>query len=101
MGVLDHNLGSETVDITGWTLSDNSYKKLLLDNVLTDPNERIMHPGESVAIKDISPVQLSNNQDIIMLCDSTGARIDRVNYNKRMVQSGKPVVFLSPRDTLT
>ncbi|MDP2203785.1 MAG: DNA/RNA non-specific endonuclease [Methylicorpusculum sp.] len=94
------NLGNEIVDISGWTLSDNSNKKLLIDNVLTDPTRRIMNPGESVVIKDVSPLQLSNNQDVIMLCDANGARIDRVTYLKHMVRTGKPVLFLTPRDTL-
>jgi endonuclease G len=59
-----------------------------------------MNPGESVVIKDVSPLQLSNNQDVIMLCDANGARIDRVTYLKHMVRTGKPVLFLTPRDTL-
>lgn len=94
------NLGREIVDISGWILSDNSNKKLSIDSVLTEPSDRIMNPGQSVTIKGLNPVQLSNSQDIIMLSDASGARIDRVTYNKRMVRTGRPVIFLSPRDTL-
>ena len=94
------NLGSETIDLSGWTLSDNSDKKLVLDTVLRDAAARVLAPGESVVVKGLEPLQLANKGDIIKLYDAEGARIDWVNYTKPMVQSGKPVLFLSPRNTL-
>ena len=94
------NLGSETIDLTGWVLSDNSDKRVVIDTVVSDPTARVLDPGESIVVKGLEPVKLGNNGDIIKLFDADGARIDWVNYTKAMVRSGKPVVFLSPRNTL-
>ena len=87
------NLGNTTVDINGWKLVDNSNKTRVIDNI-------VLAPGESAVINNVLPLQLGNNGDVIKLFDVNGARIDWVNYSKRMVRNGKPVVFLSPRDTL-
>ena len=94
------NLGSDTIDISGWTLSDNSDKKLDINRVLTDSCARLIDPGESVVIKGIDPLKLANTKDVIKLYDANGARLDWVNYTKNMVKSGKVVSFLSARDTL-
>ena len=94
------NLGSDTIDLSGWALSDNSDKRLVLDAVVVDPASRVLGPGESLVVKGLEPLMLGNNGDIIKLYDADGARIDWVNYTKPMVSSGKPVVFLSPRSTL-
>ena len=87
------NLGSDMVDLNNWTLWDNSDNAYTIKNVKLDP-------GESVVIKQISPIQLSNTGDVIKLFDSAGSRIDWVNYTKRMVEKGVPVSFLQPRETL-
>ena len=81
-------------------LKDNNQNaELVLDqNVLKSSN--MLQPGQSVVINPVLPLQLSNDGDIIKLWDKDGNRIDWVNYTERMVQEGKPVVFLSPRDTL-
>ena len=94
------NLGSESIDLSGWELSDNSDKRLLVDHRVTDAVQRKLDPGQSVVVKDLRPLQLGNKGDIIKLFDKSGARIDWVNYTKAMVESGTPVVFLSPRNTL-
>lgn len=94
------NLGSEEIDLTGWTLSDNSDKRLLIDAVIGDPTFRVLGPGESIVVKGLEPLKLGNKGDIIKLYDADGARIDWVNYTKAMVHEDKPVVFLSPRSTL-
>ncbi len=72
----------------------------LINNVLTDESKRILHSGESVVIKGLEPLKLSNSKDVIKLYDASGARIDWVSYTKKMVQSGKLITFLSARDTL-
>jgi endonuclease G len=95
------NLGSDVIDISGWTLSDSSNRTLLIDNLLVDPQTRVMNPGESVMLNDVSPILLSNTKGVITLFDANGARIDRVIYHQHMVRTGKPVVFLTPRDTLS
>lgn len=87
------NLGASVVDLTGWTLVDNSDKKCTIANTS-------LSPGESAIIHNVKPLLLSNTGDVIKLFDGRGARIDWVNYTERMVSSGKPVVFLQPRDTL-
>lgn len=87
------NLSSETIDLTGWSLSDNSDKRLVIDSVVIDPRR-------SIIVKGLEQLKLGNNGDIIKLYDIDGARIDWVNYKKSMVHSDKPVVFLSPRSTL-
>lgn len=87
------NLGNTEVDLSGWKLVDNSEKTRIIDSI-------VLAPGESAVINNVLPLQLGNNGDVIKLFDAQGARIDWVNYSKRMVREGKPVVFLSPRDTL-
>jgi endonuclease G len=94
------NLGSQAIDLTGWALSDNSDKRLVIDTVVGDPASRVLGPGESIVVKGLKPLRLANTGDIIKLYDADGARIDWVNYTKPMVRSGEPVVFLSPRSTL-
>jgi len=93
------NMGSEAVDLTGWTLSDNSNNRFQIDAVLQE-GERLLEPGMAVKISLDTQVKLGNEGDVIKLHNSNGARIDWVNYTKRMVSSGKLVNFLSPRDTL-
>jgi endonuclease G len=87
------NLGGENVNLNDWYLENNSGASRHLTNLT-------LEPGQSVVIKDIAPITLVNKGDIIKLFNANQERIDWVNYTKRMVQSGKPVVFLSPRDTL-
>lgn len=94
------NLGSEAVDLSGWQLSDNSDKRLTIDEVVADPGSRMLSPGESIIVRGLEPLRLGNSGDIIKLHDSSGARIDWVNYSRQMVRSGRPVVFLTPRSTL-
>ncbi len=93
------NMGGEAVDLSGWTLSDNSKKVLPLNNVVP-AHARIIQPGEARVIHPIDPLKLSNKKDLIVLRDADNARIDRVDYLPHMVEPGKPVLFLTPRDTL-
>ncbi|CAM2009103.1 DNA/RNA non-specific endonuclease [Acanthopleuribacter pedis] len=93
------NMGSETVDLTGWTLTDNSQKTIKLDQTrLADGST--LKPGESRVIRQLGEIKLSNKKDLIILKDRDGARVDRVDYLPHMVKPGKPVLFLTPRDTL-
>ena len=93
------NLGAEEVDLSAWTLSDNSNQSLLIGE-RAGGDEARLKPGESLVVNPVTPLRLSNERDVIKLYDGDGARIDWVNYNKKMVVAGKPVLFLSPRDTL-
>ena len=94
------NFSGNAVDISGWTLEDNSAKKLNINDVLTDSAKRVLQPGESRVIGPLEPLMLSNIKDVIKLYDGDNARIDWVNYGEHMVKSGEPVLFLSPRDGL-
>lgn len=87
------NLGAVDVDLTDWTLSDNQDKPVTIGKVL-------LAPGESVVVKQLGSIQLNNKGDVIKLFDNQENRIDWVNYTEKMVISGAPVLFLSPRDTL-
>ncbi len=93
------NLGENEIDISGWKLADNS-ASISIDKVVTEPAARKLLPGQSVVIGPVSPIQLANDGDVIRLFDNNDARIDWVNYTKDMVSTGRPVLFLSPRDTL-
>lgn len=95
------NMGGEDVDVSDWELEDNSGKRVNISAVITDANARTMKPGHALVIKPLGPLRLSNKRDVIRLYDKDGARIDFVDYTKRLVKTGKPVHFLSPRDTLT
>ena len=87
------NLGAVDVDLTDWTLSDNQDKPVTIGKV-------ILAPGESVVVKQLGSIKLNNKGDVIKLFDNQENRIDWVNYTEKMVISGAPVLFLSPRDTL-
>jgi hypothetical protein len=41
---------------------------------------------------------MPNIAGVIYLWDENGARIDRVNYTKGMVKTGKVLLFMSPKD---
>lgn len=91
------NLGAIEIDLAGWQLADNSDRTIPLTSLI---DNTLLQPGCSVILRKLSPLRLSNKGDIIKLYDQQGARIDWVNYTKEMVAKGKPVLFLSPRDTL-
>lgn len=60
----------------------------------------VIKPGELRVIGPVLPLQLANKGDVIIPLDNNGSRIDWVNYTKRMVEEGIPVLSVSPRDTL-
>lgn len=94
------NLGSVEYNISNWYLLDNSKEKLQLGSVLDDEQCQLA-PGESRVIKPLSPLKLSNKKDVIKLFTGDDQRVDWVNYRKHMVAVGEPIIFLSPRDTLS
>jgi endonuclease G len=87
-GLLKH-----TIDLTGWSLSDNQDNAVAMGQVT-------LKPGESTVVKQLGKIRLANTGDVIKLHDDQKDRIDWVNYTEKMVKPGAPVLFLSPRDTL-
>ncbi len=94
------NLGSETVDLTGWKLCDKSDNEILIDSIIANSTSRSLCPGESIVLKGLEPLKLANKGGVIKLFNAANERIDWVNYTKKMVSPGKPVHFLAPRNTL-
>ena len=88
------NLSHEPVDLTGWSLSDNSELQLEINSVL-ETHLRVLQPGESQILYDVSPLQLSNTKDVIALFDNQGAQVDIVKYQKSQVRRNKPLWFIS------
>jgi endonuclease G len=90
------NFSNDIVDINDWVLEDNSSR-------LTISNKKVnclMNAGDTIVIRDIQPIKLGNNGDVIRLYDDTGRRIDYVNYTRKNIETGKPMMFLEPRNTL-
>jgi endonuclease G len=96
------NLGDVPIDITDWKLMDNHGSMTIGPANLsqTPQGNPVIEPGIAVTVRLDNTVKLSNSGDVIKLYDQNSNRIDRVTYQKRMVKRGKPVVFLTPRDTL-
>jgi endonuclease G len=94
------NLGSETVDLSGWKLCDKSDNQVVIDSIVEDSSSRSLRPGESLVLKGLEPLRLANKGGVIKLFNADNERIDWVNYTDKMVMSGKPVHFLAPRNTL-
>lgn len=90
------NLSTDTIDLTGWSLINSKNSSLVIDDALTQSEQRKLYGGQSIVINIKAPLRLTNSQDTIKLMDETGARIDRVSYTANMVESGKPVIFLTP-----
>lgn len=95
------NLGVDDIDLTGWSLCDNSGNKALLDSLTSQTFRPTLVPGESRVFDNIqSSLQLSNKSDVIKLYDNNDQRVDWVNYSAENVKKGQTTLFLSPRDTL-
>lgn len=93
------NLSGEAIDLDGWTLGDTKRtpKDIGKD---ANGNKRVLNPGEAVAIKPISPLQLSNKGGTITLYEKPeagrkqGKRIDRVHYTEEQAKKEDvPVIF--------
>ena len=87
------NLGAADIDLSGWTLSDNQDNSVGVGSIT-------LKPGESTVVNQLGRIRLANKGEVIKLHDEQNNRIDWVNYTEKMVKSGMPVLFLSPRDTL-
>ena len=75
------NLSNEEVSLDGWSLWDGKRKKLPLNSVI-EKNALMLAPGQSVVIKPVAPLQLSNAGGTITLFNEKDQRIDRVKYTK-------------------
>jgi endonuclease G len=53
-----------------------------------------------VVLRGLEPLRLANRGGVIKLFNNSNERIDWVNYTEAMVTAGKPVLFLTPRNTL-
>ena len=94
------NLGTETVDLNGWKLGYNSDHRVVIDSIAPDDESLSLRPGDSIVLKGLEPLRLGNKGGVIKLFNAKNERIDWVNYTKNMVAAGKPVLFLTPRNTL-
>lgn len=89
-----YNFGKDEVDLKGWALSDNSYRKPW-------PLEGKLLAGESKRFKamhttDTGPsVQLGNRRGSIILIDPSGKQADKVSYqSEKKFKQGEPLTFL-------
>jgi endonuclease G len=94
------NLGSEPIDLNGWQLGDRSERRVAVEAVAADGSSLLLEPGESIVLKGLEPLRLANQGGVIKLFNNRNERIDWVNYTTQMVAPGKPVLFLTPRNTL-
>jgi endonuclease G len=92
------NLGSEAIDLQGWKLADQFDRRTAIAAAGTS---LLLGPGESLVLKGLEPLRLANRGGVIKLFNDSNERIDWVNYTEPMVTAGKPVLFLTPRNTLT
>nr|WP_256368185.1 DNA/RNA non-specific endonuclease [Mangrovicoccus sp. HB161399] len=80
------NLTGGTVDLSGWTVSDEKRKRRELSGSLL--------PGEALRLSPVAPLRLSNQGGVIYLYDAEGARIDRVKYTAAQGSAeNRPVIF--------
>ncbi len=93
-----YNFGKDEIDLAGWALSDNTYRKPW-------PLEGKLLPGESKRFKamhttDTGPsVQLGNRRGTIVLIDPTGKEADKVSYQgEKKFKQGEPLTFLLDGD---
>lgn len=92
------NFGKDDVDLTGWALSDNTYRKPW-------PLEGKLRSGDSKRFKamhttDTGPsVQLGNRRGTIVLIDPSGKESDKVSYeSEKKFKQGEPLTFLLDSD---
>lgn len=93
------NLGPDTIDLANWTIQDKYNNSITITKQNLNSGT-VINPGESKTISPVKPLKLESKGGIIKLNDNKKNRIDRVNYTKKMVSSKRPLLFLSPRDTL-
>jgi len=88
------NLSSQAIDLRGWTLSDTHRGPLDIGTVL-DAGQRVLQPGDAVAVQPLAPLQLSNRGGVIVLYQPDGKRLDRLCDTQRDVEErrGRPLVF--------
>jgi endonuclease G len=94
------NLGSEAIDLQGWQLADQFDRRTAIDAIAATGTSLLLSPGESVVLRGLEPLRLANRGGVIKLFNDSNERIDWVNYTEAMVTAGKPVLFLTPRNTL-
>lgn len=88
------NLATETVDLTGWELSDNQARVTLTGKLPPGSAKRFMGAA-------LGPLKLSNKADILTLKDERGRRIDRVRWLEGSVQEGRALYFPGRAPTMT
>ncbi|WP_019961021.1 DNA/RNA non-specific endonuclease [Woodsholea maritima] len=81
------NLSNETIDLSGWTISDAKRTPKPLDGLLG--------PGEGKRIQPVSPLMLSNKGGVIRLMNGAGERVDRVQYAEEQGRKdGETITFI-------
>ncbi len=94
------NLERTRVNLSKWKLKVlpnykvriKSFPELTLGTVLKG-KDAWLNPGESVVVKPLRPLRLTNTGSTIVLFDNEMRQIDRIKYVKEDVKVGLPVVL--------
>ncbi|HKK21546.1 MAG TPA: lamin tail domain-containing protein, partial [candidate division Zixibacteria bacterium] len=94
------NLERTRVNLSKWKLKvlpnykvrTKSFPELTLGTVLKG-KDAWLNPGESVVVKPLRPLRLTNTGSTIVLFDNEMRQIDRIKYVKEDVKVGLPVVL--------
>ena len=90
------NYSNAIMDLSDWQLSTLKSQRVALKNITASGLQ--LRPGESVSLMTGNAFLMPNTAGVINLWNENGARIDRVNYIKGMVKTGKVLLFMSPKD---
>jgi endonuclease G len=90
------NYSNAILDLSDWQLSTLKSQRVALKNITASSLQ--LNPGESVSLMTGNAFSMPNEAGVINLWNEKGERIDRVNYIKGMVKTGKVLLFMSPKD---
>jgi hypothetical protein len=96
-----HNPGSETIDLTGWTLSDDRDIKLSLEETIAAHGFLLLERGDDRTVADVPADRiytggLTNSGETLWLRDPSGSIIDSANQDG----GGWPAGAASPRASM-
>lgn len=87
------NFSGEIVNLAEWELSDAKNRKIKVSDTTIVSGTQEIAPGGSIVVKGLSPMRLPNKGGVIILKNTEGQRVERVNYHEEDVSKGKPVNF--------
>ena len=96
------NLMNIEVDLDGWTLVDSKDRSLDLGTAIDD-SQRVLRPGQAVAVQPIAPLMLSNAGGAISLYEkpatvgADGRRVDRVHFTRKEASIEDQVLVFANR----